>query len=50
MTTRPATPQVNQIVKVYGKDCRIVKIHPFGTIDVARVDGSQAYRLSGLAF
>lgn len=43
-------PQVGQIVKVYGHDCRIFKIHPLGTIDVVRVDGSKAYRLSGLAF
>ena len=43
-------PQIGQIVKVYGVDCRIVKIHPFGTIDVVRLDGSRAYRLSGLAF
>ena len=27
-------PQIGQIMKVYGKDCRIFKIHPFGTIDV----------------
>lgn len=43
-------PEVGMIVKVYGHDCRIVKIRPFGTIDVVRVDGSRAYRLSGLAF
>jgi hypothetical protein len=43
-------PQIGMIVKVYGFECRIVKIHPFGTIDVVRLDGSRAYRLSGLAF
>lgn len=43
-------PQIGQIVKVYGFDCRIFKIHSFGTIDVVRVDGSRAYRLSGLTF
>lgn len=43
-------PQIGQIVKVYGKECRIIKIHPFGTIDVVSLDGEKAYRLSGLAF
>ena len=43
-------PQIGQIVRVYGKDYRIVKIHPFGTIDVVSLDGSKAFRLSGLAF
>lgn len=45
-----AKPQVGQIVKVYGKDYRIVKVHAFGTIDVVALDGSKAFRLSGLAF
>jgi hypothetical protein len=43
-------PIIGAIVKVYGHDCRIIKIHAAGTIDVERVDGSRAYRLSGLAF
>lgn len=43
-------PQVGHIVKVYGKDYRIVKVHPFGTIDVVALDGSKAFRMSGLAF
>jgi hypothetical protein len=43
-------PQVGMLVKVYGFQCRIFKIHPFGTIDVVTLDGSRAYRLSGLAF
>jgi len=50
MTTKPATPRLGMIVKVYGYDCRIIKIYSFGTIDVVRVDGSRAYRLSGLSF
>jgi len=40
--------KIGQIVKVYGHDCRIFKIHPFGTIDVVRLDETRAYRLSGL--
>lgn len=43
-------PQVGQVIKVYGQDCRIFKIHPFGTLDVVTLDGSRAYRVTGLAF
>lgn len=43
-------PQIGMIVKHAGKDYRIVKIHAFGTIDVVAVDGSRAFRMSGLAF
>ena len=43
-------PSLGQIVTVYGYQCRIFKIHAAGTIDVVRLDGSRAYRLSGLAF
>ena len=49
---QPATPlpQVGKIVKVHGKDCRIVKVHQFGTIDAVSLDGSRVWRLSGLGF
>lgn len=43
-------PKIGQIVTVYGHACRVFKIHAAGTIDVVRVDGSRAYRLSGLSF
>lgn len=43
-------PKIGQIVKVHGQDCRIFKIHPFGTIDVVTLDGSKSFRMSGLAF
>ncbi len=43
-------PQVGQIIKVHGQDCRIFKIRPFGTVDVVTLDGKRAYRVSGLAF
>lgn len=43
-------PQIGQIIKVYGQDCRIVKVRPFGTIDVVTLDGAKAYRLSELSF
>ncbi len=40
--------KVGMIVQVYGHQCRIFKVHAAGTFDVLRVDGSKAYRLSGL--
>lgn len=43
-------PKVGQIIKVYGQDCRIIKIRYFGTVDVVTLDGLRAYRVSGLAF
>ena len=44
-------PQVGQIVKLHGgKEYLIFKIYPFGTIDVVALDGSKAFRISGLAF
>lgn len=41
--------KIGDIVTVYGAPCRVVRILPFGTIDVERVDGSRAWRISGLA-
>jgi hypothetical protein len=43
-------PKLGQIVMVYGVKCSIVRIRPFGTIDVVEVDGERAWRLSGLNF
>ena len=43
-------PQIGMIIKVYGFDCRVFKIHALGTIEVERLDGSRCYRLSGLGF
>lgn len=46
-----ARPRVGQFVQVYGVWCEIVKIRPFGTIDVKALDGSgRCWRVSGLAF
>lgn len=42
------TPQVGMRVTVYGIECRIVRIHPAGTIDVSSIRGDHHYRLSGL--
>lgn len=30
--------------------CRIVAIHPLGTIDIEEIDGDRAWRVSGLTF
>lgn len=46
----PAGPRIGQLTKVYGVDCRIFQIHPFGTVDVVSLDGERAWRLSGLSF
>lgn len=43
-------PQIGMIVTVYGVKCEIFKIHPHGTIDVVALDGSRAWRLTGLSF
>lgn len=43
-------PKVGQRVTVRGVVCMIVKVRPFGTIDVVALDGSRAWRLSGLCF
>lgn len=35
---------------VYGHRCRIVKVHAFGTVDVETLDGTRAYRVTGLYY
>lgn len=49
-TVKPEPAKVGDIVTVYGVDCEIVKVRPFGTIDVVALDGSRAWRVSGLRF
>ena len=48
-----ATPNgmvgVGQTITVYGQICTIVKVYPFGTIDVVTATGRQ-YRVTGLSF
>jgi hypothetical protein len=41
-------PRVGDRCWVRGVACRIVAIRPAGTIDVEALDGSRAWRLSGL--
>lgn len=43
-------PSVGQTYNVYGQTCRIVKVYDFGTMDVETLDGSRAYRVTGLPF
>lgn len=46
---RPMRPEVGMLITVHGKRCRIFKVHPAGTIDVVALDGSGAWRVSGLS-
>lgn len=39
---------IGQLVTVRGIECRIFKVHPFGTIDVVSLCGNYAWRLSGM--
>lgn len=43
-------PMIGQLMMVRGVQCKIVKILPFGTLDVVSICGQYAYRVSGLAF
>lgn len=43
-------PKVGMSMVVYGVPCIIVKVLPAGTVDVVSVDGSKAFRVSGLSF
>ncbi len=44
------TPTEGQTITVRGHVCKIIKVRPFGTIDVLSLDGKFAWRLSGLNF
>ena len=41
-------PRVGDLVDVRGVKCVVVKLRPFGTIDVAELHGTRAWRISGL--
>lgn len=43
-------PKIGQLITVRGISCRIVKIYPFGTLDVVEVNGSRSFRVTGLSF
>jgi len=42
-------PTIGQTITVYGQICTIVKVYPFGTIDVVSANGRH-YRVTGLSF
>lgn len=43
-------PEVGMLMMVRGVQCRIVKVRPFGTVDVVSLCGAFSWRVSGLAF
>jgi len=43
-------PVKGQLTTVRGVSCRIVRVWPFGTIDVVSLDGKHAWRVTGLSF
>ncbi len=45
-----SAPKIGQIMTVRGKQCQIVHIHPFGTVDVCNLISGKAYRVTGLPF
>jgi hypothetical protein len=47
--TRVAQPYVGQPCSLYGKECKIVAIHPHGTIDIAAINEDKAWRITGLS-
>lgn len=40
--------KVGDILVVSGIQYRIFKVHPFGTYDVLTLDGTRAFRVTGL--
>ena len=40
--------RVGDIIMVYGQECRIYRVHDFGTYDVETLDGARCYRVTGL--
>jgi len=50
MKNQTSRPTAGQLITIYGHKCRIVTVHPFGTLDVETLDGSRAWRVTGLAF
>lgn len=48
-TMNTNAPKIGQTIVVYGVTCTIVKIHPFGTVDVEAPNG-RYYRVTGLSF
>jgi hypothetical protein len=47
MTTQP---KIGQIMTVRGQQVQIVRIHPFGTVDVSNPITGKSFRVTGLPF
>lgn len=43
-------PKVGDRVTVHGKACEVFKVYPYGTMDVVALDGSGAWRVTGLGW
>lgn len=41
-------PSIGQPIDVHGIPCRIIRIHPLGTIDVKAIDSERYWRITGL--
>jgi len=48
LNTKP--PTIGQIIEVRGVLCTIIRVRPFGTVDVVSLDGQHAWRVTGLSF
>ena len=49
-TKNAERPYVGQKCSVHGQECEIFAVHSMGTIDVVTLDGTKAWRVSGLSF
>lgn len=51
MSKRPNVGSVYYF-PVYGRQvpCRVVKVHPFGTVDVVRLADEKVFRITGLGW
>ncbi len=47
---RDGKPNVGQVMVVRSRVCKIVEVHPFGTVDVVFTPTGEAYRVTGLNF
>ena len=50
VTVNCERPKGGDLCTVKGKICKVVKVLPFGTIDVHAIESNKAFRVTGLAF
>lgn len=43
-------PSIGQIITARGQQCQVVRVHPFGTVDVSNVITGKSFRVTGLSF